>query len=104
MATKKAETKKVATTTKKTPKKPPKKSIKQETYKASGKSLLKKVKELIAQGNVRHITIKSKAGKVIVEFPLTIGVIATALLPVLAAVSALTALIGECTISVKVEE
>ena len=48
--------------------------------------------------------IKDKSGKVIVEFPLTMGVVATALLPVFAAIGALAALIGECTIAVELEK
>ena len=81
-----------------------KKTTRKETFKVSGESLLKTVKDLIAKGNVRHITIKDKSGKVVIEFPLTIGVVATALLPVFAAIGALAALIGECTIAVEVEE
>jgi hypothetical protein len=87
-----------------TTKKTTNKSTKKETFKVSGESLLKTVKDLIAKGNVRHITIKDKRNKVVVEFPLTIGVVATALLPVFAAIGALAALIGECTIAVEVEE
>ena len=75
----------------------------EETIKATGESLLKTVKDLIAQGNIRHITIKDKSNKVIVEFPLTVGVLAAALAPVLAAVGAIAALIGECSISVERE-
>lgn len=73
----------------------------EETIKVSGENLIKTVKDLIAQGNVRHITIKDKSGKTIVEFPLTIGVVGAVFLPVLAAVGAMAALIGECTISVQ---
>ncbi len=80
------------------------KTTKKETFKVSGESLLKKVKDLIAKGNVRHITITDKNGKVVAEFPLTVGVVATAILPVLAAVGAIAALIGECTISVELEK
>ena len=72
----------------------------EETIKVSGENLLKTVKDLISQGNVRHITIKDKEEKVIIEFPLTIGVVGVVFLPVLAAVGAIAALIGECTISV----
>lgn len=85
-------------------KKSSKKETRQETFKVSGENLLKTVKELIAKGNVRHITIKSKDEKTIMEFPLTIGVVGVVLLPVFAAVGALAALIGECTIAVEVEE
>lgn len=75
--------------------------FKKESYKVSGENLLKTIKELIAKGNVRHITIKDKKNKTIMEFPLTIGVVGVVFLPVLAAVGAIAALIGECTISVE---
>ena len=79
------------------------KAKKEESFKATGKTLLKKVKELIKEGNVRKITIKDKSGKDLVVFPLTIGVVGAVVAPVLAAVGALAALIGECTISVERE-
>jgi hypothetical protein len=75
-----------------------------ESFSVNGEALLKKVKELIAEGNVRKITIIDKAGKEIMSFPLTIGVVGALLLPVMAAVGALAALIGECTITVEREE
>ena len=73
----------------------------EEEFKVSGEELLKKVKELIAEGNVRRITIKSKEGKSIVEFPLTVGVVGAVLAPPLAAIGALAALVTECTIAVE---
>lgn len=76
---------------------------KTEEFKVSGEGLLKKVKELIKEGNIRKITIKDKSGKVLVVFPLTIGVVGTLIAPILAAVGAIAALIGECTISVERE-
>lgn len=72
-----------------------------ETFQVSGEELLKKVKEIIKEGNVRRITIKDKEGKVLVTFPLTIGVVGAVLAPVLAAVGAIAALISECTITVE---
>lgn len=72
----------------------------EETIKVNGENLLKTVKKLIAEGNVRHISIKDKEEKTIIEFPLTIGVVGVVFLPVLAAVGAMAAMIGECTISV----
>ncbi len=77
---------------------------KEETYRVHGEELLKKVKELIREGNVRKITITGKDGKPIVVFPLTLGVVGAVISPVLAAVGALAALITECTISVEREE
>ena len=73
----------------------------EETFKTTGETLLKTVKDLIAEGNIRKISIKDKNGKSIAEFPLTAGVIATAIVPVLAAIGAIAALIGECSISVE---
>jgi len=75
-----------------------------ESFSINGEQLLKKVKELIAEGNIRKITIKDKTGKELMTFPLTIGVVGAVLAPILAAVGALAALIGECTISVEREE
>lgn len=76
----------------------------EETFKVTGENLLKKVKEIIKEGNVRRIAIKDKKGKILVEFPLTIGVVGAVIAPVLAAVGAIAALIGECTISVERED
>lgn len=76
------------------------KSSREETFKISGEDLLKKVKELIREGNIRKIIIKDKTGKSVMEFPLTFGVVGVALLPVLAAVGTLAALLTECTLTV----
>lgn len=75
-----------------------------ESFTIHGENLLKKIKELIKEGNIRKITIYDKAGKELMVFPLTIGVAGVVVAPVLAAVGALAALIGECTISVEREE
>ncbi len=72
-----------------------------EHFSINGESLLQKVKELIAEGNITRITIADKEGKEIANFPLTLGVVGVLLMPVLAAVGALAALIGECTVIVE---
>lgn len=80
------------------------KTTKNETFKIKGEELLKKVKELIHEGNVRRISIKDKNGKTIIDIPLTIGVVGAFIAPVLAAVGAIAALVTECTISVERED
>jgi len=75
-----------------------------ESFSINGEQLLKKVKELIAEGNVRKITITDKSGKELMSFPLTVGVVGALFAPVLAAVGALAALVGECTITVERED
>jgi hypothetical protein len=72
-----------------------------EEFKVSGETLIKKVKELIKEGNVRKITIKDKNDKELMSFPLTFGVVGAVIAPVLAAIGAVAALIGDCTISVE---
>jgi len=72
-----------------------------EEFKVKGEELLKKIQELIKEGNIRKITIKNKDGSEIMSFPLTLGVIGVVLAPILAAVGALAALVTECTISVE---
>ena len=71
-----------------------------EEFKLNGEDLLKKVKSLIAEGNVRRLIIKNKDGKTIVEIPLTIGVVGAVIAPPLAAVGAIAALVTECSIVV----
>lgn len=76
---------------------------KKEEFKVNGEELLKKVKEIVREGNVRRITIKEKGGRTLIDIPLTIGVVGALVVPVLAAVGAIAALVAECTISVERE-
>jgi hypothetical protein len=75
-----------------------------ESFSLHGENLLKKIKELIEEGNIRKISIHDKEGKELMSFPLNVGVVAAVLAPVLAAVGALAALITECTITVERDE
>lgn len=74
-----------------------------DTIYLTGEQLLKKIRELINEGNVRKITINNKDGKEIMSFPLTVGVVGVVLAPVLAAIGAAAALIGDCSIAVERE-
>ena len=72
----------------------------QEEFKVNGDELLKKVRELIAEGNARRIIIKNENGEILVEIPLMIGALGAILAPILAAVGAIAALVTHCTIVV----
>lgn len=72
-----------------------------ETFTLNGENLLKKVKDLIEEGNVTKITIADKSGREIAAFPLTLGLVGIVLAPVLAAIGALAAFVGECTVIVE---
>jgi len=75
-----------------------------EFFNIKGDELLKKVRELIEEGNVRKIMIKDKSGKEIMSFPITVGVVGVVLAPILAAVGAVAALMTDCTIAVERNE
>ena len=76
---------------------------KHEEFKIDGKDLLAKVKQIIAEGNVRRISIRNKEGKTLIEVPLTVGVVGIVLAPTLAAIGAIAALVTECTFVVERE-
>lgn len=75
-----------------------------EEYEVRGEDLLSRVKELVREGNVRRITIRSTEGNTLIEIPLAIGVAGALLLPVWAAVGAVAALVADCTIKVERRE
>jgi hypothetical protein len=69
-------------------------------FKVKGEELLKKIKELIHEGNVSRIIIKDDSGRTYLEIPVTIGVVGAIFAPVLAAVGALAALVANFTVEV----
>lgn len=73
-----------------------------ETVEAKGTAVVDKVKEIVAEGNVRRVRVRQH-DRVIAEFPLTIGVVGLVLAPVFAALAAITALIADCSIDVERE-
>ena len=71
-----------------------------ESFKVAADQLVDAVKKLLHEGNVRRIIIK-QAGRTVVEFPLTVGVIGAVFAPILAAVGALAAVLTDCTVEVE---
>lgn len=74
-----------------------------EEFKISGEQLVKKVKELVHEGNIRRVIVKQD-NRTLMEIPLTLGVAGILLAPTLAALGALAALVTECTIVVEKAE
>jgi hypothetical protein len=72
-----------------------------EEFSVNGEEILAKVKKLLQEGNIRRVIIKDKSGRILVEFPLTIGVVGAALAPMLVAIGAVAALVSEATIVVE---
>ena len=75
-------------------------STNKNEFKVKGEELLKKIKELIHEGNVRKLIIKNEEGKTYLEIPVTVGVVGALIAPVLAAVGAIAALAANFKIEV----
>ena len=71
-----------------------------EEIPVQGNDLADKVKQLLHEGNVRRIIIRHD-GHVIMELPLTVGVVGAVIAPALAAAGAIGALLAHCTIEVQ---
>lgn len=72
-----------------------------EEFRVDGDELVKKIKQIISEGNVRRVVVKSDKGATLVEFPVTVGVVGLVLAPTFAALGALAALVTKCTIVVE---
>lgn len=78
-----------------------------QEFKVKGGQLVDKVREIIEEGNARRIIIK-KEDRVLLEFPLSVGVGGAAaalfLTPTLAAVGAIAALVTDVKVVIEEEE
>ena len=72
-----------------------------ESIRVTGGQIVEEVKRLLHEGNVRRVVVKQENGGVLAEFPLTLGVVGTALAPALAAIGAIAALVADCTIEIE---
>jgi hypothetical protein len=79
----------------------PEEKYRTEEFHVNGEELLGKIKGLVHEGNIRRIIIKNKEGAVVMEIPLTFGVVGALLAPSLAAVGAIAALLTEATVVVE---
>ena len=82
----------------------PDEKFRAEEFRVNGEELLRKIKDLIQQGNIRRVIIKDKDGKTLFEIPLTFGVVGALIAPQLAALGAIAALVSEATIVVEKSE
>jgi hypothetical protein len=74
-----------------------------EEIQVAGHELLDRVKELLAEGRVRHIRVKSPTGDLYFELPLAVGVIGGAALAVASPWLAMAGSLAGLVASVKVE-
>lgn len=72
-----------------------------EEHRVAGEKLVARVRELLHEGNVRRLIVKSEEGTILMELPLTVGVVGALLLPVWVALGAIAALAAHYRIGVE---
>lgn len=76
-----------------------------EEFRVDGDKVVTKIKELVNEGNVRRIVLKTEDGKTLIEVPLAVGVIGVGLgvilAPVWAAIGAIAALVAKVSVVVE---
>ena len=75
--------------------------VRYEEFRVTGEAVVAKVKELVREGNIRRIILKNEQGEVLIEIPLTLGVVGALLLPVWAAIGAIAAMAANLTVLVE---
>ena len=75
-----------------------------EEIEIEAEQLVKRIRELIRQGNVRTLRIKDQKGKYLLEVPLTVGVLVGGVFalsaPTLTALSAITGLVAKVKVEI----
>lgn len=72
-----------------------------ERIKVAGDQVLSVVKTVLHEGNVRRLIIRNEKDQVLIELPITVGVVGVLLAPVAAALGAVAALVAHCTIEIE---
>lgn len=78
--------------------------VRTEEFHVNGDELIAKIKELVHEGNVRRISIRNEEGRTLIDIPLTVGVVGAILVPQLAALGAIAALVTHGTIVIEKAE
>jgi len=80
------------------------KKTSKEVYSVSSDDLVKKVKELIHEGNITKIIVKNEKDETLLEIPVTVGLIGAILAPWMAALGVIAAMVTRCKIVVERKE
>ncbi len=78
--------------------------VRTEEFQVRGEEIVSKIKELLHEGNIRRVIIKNEEGRTLIDIPLTIGVVGALVVPQLAAIGAIAALLAHGTIVVEKAE
>ena len=74
-----------------------------EEIKIEGEKVVNEAKKIFKEGQIRNLIIENNEGKQILSLPLLLAIIIGILLPPLAIIGLIFALILECTIKIKRE-
>ena len=72
-----------------------------EEFTVASGELIKRVQELLHEGNVTRIVVKDESGRQLLEIPATIGLVGAILAPWMAALGVIAALATRCIIVVE---
>ena len=72
-----------------------------EEIPVASNEVLKRVQELLHEGNITRIVVKDDAGKQLIEIPATVTVVGALLVPWMAALGVVAAIATKCTIVVE---
>jgi hypothetical protein len=70
----------------------------------SAKALTEKVDQLIREGNVRRIVVRNAQGRTVLDVPVTVGLVAVVVAPMIAAAASAVALAGGWRLEVERSE
>ncbi|MGB9718445.1 MAG: DUF4342 domain-containing protein [Thermoproteota archaeon] len=79
-------------------------NVSREEYSVSSEDLVKTIKNIIHEGNVTRIIVKSEKDETLLEIPATVGVIGAILAPWMAALGVIAAIATKCKIIVERRE
>ena len=72
-----------------------------EEFSVAANDVLKRVGELLHEGNITRIVVKDETGKQLIEIPATVGIVGTVLAPWMAALGVIAAIATRCTVVVE---
>jgi len=75
-----------------------------EEFEIRSDELVRKVKEILHEGNVTKLIVEDEEGRTLLEIPATAGVVGALIAPWLAALGAIAAIATKCKIKVEKRE
>jgi uncharacterized membrane protein len=72
-----------------------------EEYSVSSEDLVRRIKEIIREGNVTRIIIKNERGESLLEIPVAVGILGILATPWITALGIIAAVMSKCRIVVE---